>query len=129
MMGHFTNSAFAEGPILQPALRAELEQLVKDMETHTAQLEKAGVNARATYHPTVAEGREPRKATGKRGKKCQGRKKFPTAAELKKLRGRRTTGGVPLEDEIGPIGLPTGGAVPLSEGEKASNAESKEEGL
>ena len=120
MTGHFSTSAFSDAPVLDTAFRAEVEQLCRDMDAHCAKLEKAGVEAvKQPKHPTKAEGRAPRGATGSlKRKKTQGRKKLPTTAEVLAQRPPRTTGGVPVEDEDETVKLPTGGAIPLTEDEK-----------
>jgi len=101
MISRFPESAFAEGPVLEPEIRREIEGLVKAMELHSAQLKRDKVEQREVHHPTKAEGREERKATGRRGQKRRGRKKFPTGEEMIRRRGPRERGGGPVDDGEG----------------------------
>lgn len=130
MISRFPESAFAEGPVLEPEIRREIEGLVDAIALHCKQLERDRVEQREVHHPTKAEGREERKATGRRGQKRRGRKKFPTGEEMIRRRGPRETGGGPVEDEevLGKLG----GAVPLTEEEKERArvvAEKKKDGF
>ncbi len=97
MASHFSDSAFSDAPVLDSTFRAEVEQLCRDMNAHAEQLERDGVEQRSVHHPTKAEGRAPRGATGSlKAKTTQGRKRLPTGDEVKGRRG----GAVPLtEDE------------------------------